>query len=258
MSPLADFSAFHFPGWKHELLFSAPRPIHIEYCSGNGAWIAEKAKKHPEINWLAVEKRFDRTRKIWSKIKNNGLSNLVAAFAEGMSLSSNYLPSSSVAAIYVNFPDPWPKQRHAKHRIISPFFFHEASRVLEPGGRLIFVTDDEPYSTLFLQLASSQTDPVLIPENSCHLDASKPRDSIDRKRAEYSNIDPFSIVESRELSRGPSGTNLRELALVQTLPPPGYAAPPDDYGTSFFDSLFRNQGKPIYYHELVKDRRDIV
>lgn len=198
MSPLADFSAFQFPGWNHDLLFPRHGEIHIEYCSGNGAWIAEKAGLHPECNWLAVEKRFDRTRKIWSKVKNNNLPNLVAAFAEGMSLSTNYLPSSSVAAIYVNFPDPWPKQRHAKHRIISSSFFHEVSRVLKPHGHLIFVTDDEPYSALFLQIAGEQT------------------------------------------------------SLVPTLPPPGYSVPPDDYGTSFFDSLFRNQGKPIYYHKLIK------
>ncbi len=198
MSPLADFSAFQFPGWNHELLFPTPGPIHIEYCSGNGSWIAQKAQNHPECNWLAVEKRFDRTRKIWSKVKNNTLSNLVAAFAEGMSLSSNYLPSSSVATIYVNFPDPWPKQRHAKHRIISPRFFQETARILQPQGRLVFVTDDEPYSSLFLQVAAEQT------------------------------------------------------ALVQTLPHPGYTIPPEDYGTSFFDSLFRNQGKTIYYHELIK------
>ena len=198
MSPLADFGAFQFPGWQSDLLFSSPGKICIEYCSGNGTWIAQKAISNPEINWLAVEKRFDRTRKIWSKIKNHQLSNLVAAFAEGMALSTNYIPSSSVHAIYVNFPDPWPKHRHAKHRIISLPFFHEAARVLEPEGRLIFVTDDEPYSSLFLQIAATQT------------------------------------------------------SLVQTLPPPGFSSPPEGYGTSFFDSLFRGQGKPIFYHEYKK------
>jgi tRNA (guanine-N7-)-methyltransferase len=200
MSPLADFSSFQFPSWHHELLFPNPGEIHIEYCSGNGTWIAEKATQYPEHNWLAVEKRFDRTRKIWSKIKNLNLPNLVAAFAEGMALSTHYLPSSSVAAIYVNFPDPWPKARHAKHRIISPAFFQETHRVLQPHGRLIFVTDDEPYSTQFLQITSEQSD------------------------------------------------------LKQILPAPGYTTPPENYGTSFFDSLFRNQGKPIYYHELVKQQ----
>lgn len=196
MSPLADPATFHFPGWYAENVFTHQGEICIEYCSGNGTWIAEKAAAHPEKNWLAVEKRFDRTRKIWSKIKNLQLPNLIVAFAEGLALSQTYLPTSTVSEIYVNFPDPWPKQRHAKHRIMNPLFLHEAARVLKPEGRLIFVTDDEPYSTQFLQTVAEQTE------------------------------------------------------LAQTLPPPGYSDPPEGYGTSFFDSLFRGQGKPIYYHAL--------
>ena len=194
MAPLADGSAFRFPGWQE--LFSSSNDVRIEYCSGNGSWIVEKAKTHPEVNWLAVEKRFDRTKKIWSKIKNEGLKNLVVAFAEGLSLTSRYIPDSSVSTIYVNFPDPWPKNRHAKHRIASPLLFQQAARVLQPDGRLIFVTDDEPYSELFLKVAAAQT------------------------------------------------------SLVSALPPPSYAEAPEGYGTSFFDSLFRSQGKRIFYHEF--------
>lgn len=201
MAPMADGTAFEFPGWHSEELFPNANDIRIEYCSGNGTWITEKAAAHPEINWLAVEKRFDRARKIWSKIKNKGLDNLVVAFAEGLSLTNRYIPPSSVSAIYVNFPDPWPKTRHAKHRIGSLRLFEEAARVLKPGGRLIFVTDDEPYSSQFIEIASTQT------------------------------------------------------ALVQTLPAPGYSQPPEGYGTSFFDSLFRGQGKTIFYHELTVDEK---
>ena len=197
MGPQADGSAFHFPGWHSEELFDSPGEVRVEYCSGNGTWIAEKAASHPDINWLAVEKRFDRARKIWSKIKNAKLSNLVVAFAEGMALSSRYFPPSSVNTIYINFPDPWPKTRHAKHRIASPLLFQETSRVLRPGGKLIFVTDDEPYSGQFLEVAAAQT------------------------------------------------------ALTSAISPPGYAEPPEGYGTSFFDSLFRSQGKRIFYHEHI-------
>ena len=195
----ADASLFRFPGWVSAELFEKEAPIMVEYCSGNGTWIAEKAVQNPHLNWLAVEIRFDRTRKIWSKIKNLNLKNLVVACAEGLSLSKNFFPPSSIHQIFVNFPDPWPKRRHAKHRIISPLFFSEAARTLEEEGLLTFVTDDEPYSTLFLELL-----PTL------------------------------------------------KVPLKQTNPSPGYKTPPDEYGTSFFDSLFRGQGKEIRYHELRK------
>ncbi len=194
----SDISSFQFPGWCSEPLFSTEQPVHIEFCSGNGAWIAEKAIRHPEINWLAVEKRFDRCRKIWSKIHNHKLPNLVVAFAEGLHLSTSFIPCTSVSTVYVNFPDPWPKKRHAKHRIISLPFFLEMSRILRDNGSLIFVTDDEPYSELFLQLSQEQ------------------------------------------------------LALKQQLSAPGFAEPPQEYGTSFFDALFKSQGKSIRYHILKK------
>jgi len=194
---LADPSLFHFPGWSNPLLFGNDHPLFIEYCSGNGDWIVEKARENPENNYLAVEKRFDRARKIWSKIHNNTLSNLVVAFAEAMMLSTNYLPASSVESIFVNFPDPWPKQRHAKHRLISPLFFKEAERVLKKDGSLVIVTDDEAYSEIVLKLSKEQTG----------------------------------------LKNGLSS---------------GYTSPPDDYGTSYFDALFRSQEKPIRYHEFRK------
>jgi tRNA (guanine-N7-)-methyltransferase len=194
----ADTSLFTFPGWISKPLFQTNAPIIVEYCSGNGAWIAEKAQKNPQYNFLAIEKRFDRTRKIWSKIKNLGLQNLVVACAEGMSLSKHFFPSSSIQQIFVNFPDPWPKKRHSKHRIISPDFLQEIERTLIHGGLFTFVTDDEPYSSLFLEVAEK-----------------------------------FSST------------------LTPVLPMP--KEPPEDYGTSFFDSLFRSQGKPIFYHELKKN-----
>lgn len=196
---LSDPSLFHFPGWISSDLFENNLPIFVEFCSGNGTWIAEKAIQFPQINWLAVEKRFDRTRKIWSKIKNCNLKNLVVACAEGLSLSKHFFPQSSIKQIFVNFPDPWPKKRHAKHRFISPLLFEEASRTLQDGGLLTLVTDDESSSELFLELAKSST-----------------------------------------------------LPLINTLSYPGYKSPPEDYGTSFFDSLFRNQGKEIRYHEIAK------
>jgi tRNA (guanine-N7-)-methyltransferase len=194
--PFASFSDFTFPGWAG--VFQREGPVRIEYCTGNGAWIAEKAQAFPEYNWLAVEIQFDRARKVWSKIQNHSIKNLVVAFADAMVLSSHYIPSGSVECIYVNFPDPWPKRRHERHRIISSYFFEDTARILQPNGRLVFVTDDEPYSDIFLNISGSQS------------------------------------------------------LLVPTLPHPYFSTPPDDYGTSFFDSLFRKQGKTIRYHELIR------
>jgi tRNA (guanine-N7-)-methyltransferase len=141
-----DHAKFSFPGWVHPQMFDQERPICIEYCSGNGAWIAAKALAYPDFNWVAIERKFDRVRKIWSKIKNFSLFNLLIVCGEGYRVTQNYIPASSVQAVYINFPDPWPKKRHAKHRLIQVPFIEEIYRVLQPSGVLTMVTDDVDYS----------------------------------------------------------------------------------------------------------------
>lgn len=126
-------------------LFPTEAPIHLEFCSGNGEWICQKALDNPQTNWLALEMRFDRVRKIWSKMKNRGIKNLFILCGEALDLSKHYIPKESVDAISINFPDPWPKKRHAKHRLIQSPFLDELSRILKPEGFIDTLTDDLPY-----------------------------------------------------------------------------------------------------------------
>lgn len=125
--------------------FGNDRPIHLEYCSGNGEWILNRAQAFPEINWVAVEIWFERVRKIYSKKVNYGVDNLLIISGEGLTLSREYLPDHVLDEVYVNFPDPWPKDRHAKHRIIQAPFVSELKRTVKPGGKVTFVTDNVPY-----------------------------------------------------------------------------------------------------------------
>ncbi len=126
--------------------FDNENEVIVEYCSGNGDWIIEKAKQNPHINWIAVEKRFDRARKIWLKMQNNNLKNLFVVFGEGGIFSKYYLQESFVDSIYINFPDPWPKKKHIKNRIVNDQFLKELLRILKKEGKAIIVTDDDNYS----------------------------------------------------------------------------------------------------------------
>lgn len=143
---------FEFPGWTHEQTFSQDQPIYVEYCSGNGAWIADKAQKELHCNWVAIERKFDRARKIWSKIKNHELDNLLVVCGEGYKATQSFFPSESVEAAFINFPDPWPKKRHAKHRIVHPAFVQEVHRILKKGKTFTLVTDDESYSEIMIEV----------------------------------------------------------------------------------------------------------
>jgi tRNA (guanine-N7-)-methyltransferase len=193
-----EIAPFSFPAWSSSDLFENENPITIEYCSGNGFWILEKAKQHPNRNFIAVERQFLRARKIWAKTHNYGLSNVVVAWAEGMLFTSLCIQDASIEEVYVNFPDPWPKRRHAKNRIIKQPFIREMERIVRTGAHITLVTDDETYSAIMIQ----------------EMEQSKP--------------------------------------FVSELPPPYYIEPPADYGTSFFDDLFRKKGKQIRFHRYIK------
>lgn len=126
--------------WQGEFL---QNPVSVEYCSGNGEWIVGMAEKFPDMQWIAVEMDFERVRKIYAKKVNRGLDNLLIVSGKAQNFTKHYLPDQSVDAIYVNFPDPWPKDRHAKHRLIQGEFVDELKRISR--GSITFVTDDLPY-----------------------------------------------------------------------------------------------------------------
>jgi tRNA (guanine-N7-)-methyltransferase len=137
-----NYQSFQFPGWQSPELFGNDNPIKVEYCSGNGLWIVEKAQQFPQYNWVAVEIKFERVRKIWSKLKNLNINNLIVICGEALTTTTHYFPSDCVDEVFINFPDPWPKRRHAKHRLIAPPFVDQVWRSMRKGGTITFVTDD--------------------------------------------------------------------------------------------------------------------
>jgi len=126
-------------------IFGNDKPVYLELCSGNGQWIGEQARLHPEINWVAVEMRFDRARKIWLKSFREEIPNLYVACAEGAAFLRHYIKPGSITQSFVNFPDPWPKRCHGKHRLIWAPFLELLGRAMKDGGFSTMVTDDAPY-----------------------------------------------------------------------------------------------------------------
>lgn len=153
---------FSLPPFSDERLFGNDHPIHLEYCSGNGSWIIDRALAAPRINWVAVEKDFERVRKIVSKMTNHHLKNLFVVSGEAETFTKHYLKDESLCQIYVNFPDPWPKLRHAKHRVFQIPFVKDMARVLKTNGHLMAVTDDPPYSEQMrsVLIASGDFEPI--------------------------------------------------------------------------------------------------
>lgn len=135
--------SWQMPSFESTEIFNNSNPVNIEYCSGNGQWILEKALKNPHLNWIACEKRFDRSRKIWVKMHNMGLKNLFIVFGDGFTFSKYYLQENSIAKVFVNFPDPWPKNKHIKNRLVNLPFIQELTRAVILKGSATFVTDSD-------------------------------------------------------------------------------------------------------------------
>ncbi|MCH9624350.1 MAG: tRNA (guanine-N(7)-)-methyltransferase [Chlamydiia bacterium] len=145
-----------FPELKKRI--DAAKTIHVEICSGNGEWIADRAQKNPQILYIAVEKKFMRVRKIWSKMKNNDLKNLLIVSGMGEDFFDHYLDKHCVDEVFINFPDPWPKKRHAKHRIIKKSFLMPIHSILKKEGRITITTDSPEYSEEIIEVFKTSSD----------------------------------------------------------------------------------------------------
>jgi tRNA (guanine-N7-)-methyltransferase len=139
-----DHQDFWLP-FSDPTIFGNEKSVYLELCSGNGQWIGEQARLYPDINWIAVEMRFDRARKIWLKTFREEIPNLYIACAEGAAFLRHYVKPGSINQSFVNFPDPWPKRCHGKHRLIWAPFLQLLARTMKEGGNATMVTDDAPY-----------------------------------------------------------------------------------------------------------------
>ncbi len=126
-------------------LFSKPQPLEVELGSGDGSFLAEYAARHPERNFIGVERLLGRLRKLDRKGRRAGLANLRGVRIESAYFLEYLLPPRSACALHVYFPDPWPKRKHRRHRLINERFPALAAQALAPGGTVYLRTDDPPY-----------------------------------------------------------------------------------------------------------------
>ncbi len=126
-------------------VFPTERPIEVELGAGDGSFILEWAGRNPGRNFLAVERLMGRLAKIDKKGRRAGLLNLRPVRIEIAYFTEYLLPRSSVSAFHIYFPDPWPKMRHRKNRLIQAPFVEVLRAALAPGGTVFLRTDHAEY-----------------------------------------------------------------------------------------------------------------
>jgi tRNA (guanine-N7-)-methyltransferase len=157
------------PDWRVEVetladsgpdrLFPArlPRPLGlvVDVGFGRGELLQELARSAPECAYLGVEHSWKRVLKLTRRLAKTEIDNvrLVAASAEQTVAA---LAPASVACFWVNFPDPWPKKRHHRRRLLQPAFVHELALRLAPGGFLEVATDHEEYAEAIAEVLAAE------------------------------------------------------------------------------------------------------
>ena len=123
-------------------IFGNNNPIFIEVGMGKGQFITSLAALHPEINYIGIEKYSSVLIRAIEKQEELQLPNL-----KFLRFDAEYLPDifapGEIAHIYLNFSDPWPKDRHAKRRLTSTRFLERYNNILTPEGRVMFKTDNK-------------------------------------------------------------------------------------------------------------------
>ena len=110
-----------------------------------GTFLTEQAKARPEVNFFGIEWARWFWRYASDRLRRNGCVNARTVRAEASYFLVEFVPAQSISVLHIYFPDPWPKARHNKRRLIQPKFMPMVSRVLVPDGRVQIVTDHADY-----------------------------------------------------------------------------------------------------------------
>jgi tRNA (guanine-N7-)-methyltransferase len=121
------------------------KPLELEIGSGKGTFLVQQAALTPGVNYIGVEWAKAFWRYAADRCRRHGLKNVKVLRAEAAFFVRNYIASGTLRQVHIYFPDPWPKARHHKRRLIQEPFLRELHRVLQTGGMVRIATDHSDY-----------------------------------------------------------------------------------------------------------------
>ncbi|HVO87499.1 MAG TPA: tRNA (guanosine(46)-N7)-methyltransferase TrmB [Casimicrobiaceae bacterium] len=142
-----------------ESLFGRAAPVVLEVGFGMGETTAAIAQAHPEIDFVGVEVHLPGVGALLNRIVQLRLNNIRVIRHDATDVVERMIAPASLHGVHVYFPDPWPKKRHHKRRLLNASFVHALAQRLKPGGYLHVATDWTPYAEEIL--ATLSIDPLL-------------------------------------------------------------------------------------------------
>jgi tRNA (guanine-N7-)-methyltransferase len=126
-------------------VFGRAAPVILEIGFGNGEALAAAATAHPENNYLGIEVHRPGVGSLLRRLETQDLHNVRVMLGDASEILAQRIPDASLTAVHLFFPDPWPKKRHHKRRLVQPEFAALVARKLEAGGYFHLATDWPAY-----------------------------------------------------------------------------------------------------------------
>lgn len=139
-------------------VFGNDNPVVLELGIGKGRFLIQSAIEHPKLNWLGLEWASRYYRLVAERAARRGLKNFRVLRDDAARVVRDALHDASIHALHVYFPDPWPKARHQKRRLVQPPFVREVARILKDGAMVYLATDHEDYAVQMEQVFGDAPD----------------------------------------------------------------------------------------------------
>lgn len=177
-----------------DAVFVTRNPIIFEIGFGMGKALLEMAKQRPDCNFIGIEVHKPGIGAVLAEIEQQGLTNIRIFDGDVHEILQKAVPNESLTEVYILFPDPWPKRRHHKRRLIQSEFINLLSQKIKKGGTLHLATDIEDYAEQMMEVITSSN---FNNENGLGNFCSN------------SNLRPSTKFENRGLARGHGIWDLR-------------------------------------------------
>ncbi len=144
-------------------VFGRDADVELELGFGKARFLIESARARPDADFFGVERSLKWYREGRRRILKDPPANLRVCRAEALDFLARRVPTGSLRVLHVYHPDPWPKRRHRKRRLLTPALLAEALRCLAPGGELRVTTDHHDYSLAIGELLAAEPRLVALP-----------------------------------------------------------------------------------------------
>ncbi len=191
------------PDWQSQ--FGNSHPLKLEVGFGMGNFLIEMAAKEPDSNFIGIDFYHKGIRKLMTRIKNLQLNNIRVVYGDVRNKISVLFQDGELNTVYINFPDPWPKKRHIKRRLIKPEFVNLLAQKLAPEGRACLATDSERYANEMLEYFNAEVSFQNLEEENGFLEK---RDDLPRSKYEKNFINAGEKIFYLEYQRLAAVSNM--------------------------------------------------